>query len=281
MNEEQQMCQVPVQDFFIGEGQPLTLMSGPCVIESEERVLESAEAIKYICEKLGIQYIFKASYDKANRSSIHSFRGPGIEEGLRILEKVKSEFDVPVVTDVHSPEQATMAGEVCDVIQIPAFLCRQTDLLVAAAETGRVISVKKGQFMAPWDMGNVVEKIRASGNEKIILVDRGASFGYNNLVSDMRAIPIMQGFGVPVCFDATHSVQLPGGLGDHSGGQREFIGVLARSAVAAGANCLFMESHPDPSVAKSDAASQVPLEELPGVLEDVIRIYNVLHGEDG
>lgn len=271
---------VKVKDFSIGDDEPLALMSGPCVIESEERSMKTAESIKYICEKLGINYIFKSSYDKANRSSIHSYRGPGIDEGLRILEKVKKELDLPVVTDVHSPEQATMAGEVCDVIQIPAFLCRQTDLLVAAAKTGRVISVKKGQFMAPWDMGNVVEKIRESGNDQVILVDRGASFGYNNLVSDMRAIPIMQGFGVPVCFDATHSVQLPGGLGDHSGGQREFIGVLARSAVAAGANCLFMESHPDPSEAKSDAASQVPLEELPGVLEDVLRIYHALNNEE-
>ncbi|MEM1282510.1 MAG: 3-deoxy-8-phosphooctulonate synthase [Chlamydiota bacterium] len=280
MNQQQSLIKnVKVKGFSIGEREPLTLISGPCVIESEEDSLKTAESIKYICEQLGVHYIFKSSYDKANRSSIHSFRGPGIEEGLRILDKVKKELDIPVVTDVHAPEQATMAGEVCDVLQIPAFLCRQTDLLVAAAKTGKVISVKKGQFMAPWDMGNVVEKIRESGNDQIILVDRGASFGYNNLVSDMRAIPIMQGFGVPVCFDATHSVQLPGGLGDQSGGQREFIGVLARSAVAAGANCLFMESHLDPSNAKSDASSQVPLEELPGVLEDIVRIYHVLHDE--
>lgn len=281
MNQQQNlMNNVKIADFSIGEGEPLALMSGPCVIESEERSMKSAEAIKYICEQLGVNYIFKSSYDKANRSSIHSYRGPGMVEGLRILEKVKNEIDVPIVTDVHTPEQATMAGDVCDILQIPAFLCRQTDLLVAAAKTGKVISVKKGQFMAPWDMGNVVEKIRESGNEQIILVDRGVSFGYNNLVSDMRAVPIMQGFGVPVCFDATHSVQLPGGLGDVSGGQREFIGVLARSSVAAGANCLFMEAHPDPSEAKSDATSQVPLEELPGVLEDVLRIYNAIHHED-
>lgn len=281
MDQQQNLIRnVIIDDFSIGEGEPLALLSGPCVIESEEQSLKVAEAILYICERLKINYIFKSSYDKANRSSIHSFRGPGIEEGLRILEKVKKTFGIPIVTDVHSPEEATMAGEVCDLLQIPAFLCRQTDLLAAAAKTGKPISVKKGQFMAPWDMGNVVEKIHECGNDQVILVDRGVSFGYNNLVSDMRAIPIMQGFGVPVCFDATHSVQLPGGAGSQSGGERQFIRILALAAIAAGANCLFMEAHPNPSKAKSDAASQMPLEELPGVLEDVVRIYNALHFED-
>lgn len=269
---------IPVKDFFIGEGQPLTLISGPCVIESEKLCLESAAAIKEICSVLGINYIFKASYDKANRSSIHSYRGPGLDEGLRVLEKVKKELDLPVVTDIHTVEQAKKAGEVCDMLQIPAFLCRQTDLVVAAANTGKVISIKKGQFMAPWDMGNVVEKARSTGNEKVLLVDRGATFGYNNLVSDMRAIPVMQGFGVPVCFDATHSVQLPGGEGASSGGQREFIATLARAAVAAGANALFMEAHPNPSQAKSDAAAQIPIEELPAVLETIVRIHEALQG---
>jgi len=267
---------VPVANFKIGKGQPLTLMSGPCVIENEALCLETADKLKAICSERGINFIFKASYDKANRSSIGSFRGPGIEEGLSILQKVRDRVGVPVVTDVHSPEQATIAGEVCDVIQIPAFLCRQTDLVVAAGNTGKVVSIKKGQFMAPWDMGNVVEKIRSTGNNNIILTDRGATFGYNNLVSDMRAIPIMQGFGVPVCFDATHSVQLPGGQGATSGGQREFIEILARAAVAVGADCLFMEAHPNPDNAKSDAASQVSIDELPGILDRILRIHNAV-----
>lgn len=268
---------VAVKDFLIGEGQPLALMCGPCVIESEEHSLKSAQAIKKILEGRNINFIFKSSYDKANRSSIHSFRGPGLEEGLRVLEKVKKELDVPVVTDVHSPEEARAAGEVVDVLQIPAFLCRQTDLLIAAGETGAVVSIKKGQFLAPWDMANVIEKVRSTGNEKVIAIDRGTMFGYNNLVSDFRAIPIMQRFGVPVCFDATHSVQLPGGLGDKTGGQREFISVLAKAAVAAGADCLFMEAHPSPAQAKSDAASMLDFEELARVLDVVEKLYQVVN----
>lgn len=269
---------VKVQDdFIIGEGMPLALMAGPCVIESETLCMRTAAALKEMCEARGINYLFKASYDKANRSSIHSYRGVGIDEGLRILEKVKREFDLPIVTDVHSPEEATRAGQVCDVLQIPAFLCRQTDLLVAAARTGAVVSVKKGQFMAPWDMKNVVDKIFESGNDKVILVERGVTFGYNNLVSDMRSIPIMQQMGVPVCFDATHSVQLPGGLGDSSGGQREYIGLLARAAVASGADCLFMEAHPDPANAKSDAASQMDLKAMPALLDVLVRLYEVIN----
>ncbi|MEC7840108.1 MAG: 3-deoxy-8-phosphooctulonate synthase [Chlamydiota bacterium] len=274
--KNQEYRSIPVGSFKVGKGEPLTLMSGPCVIESEDLCFEVAEKLKAICLERGINYIFKASYDKANRSSISSYRGPGIENGLKILEKIKSQLGVPVVTDVHSPEQATMAGEVCDVIQIPAFLSRQTDLVVAAGMTGKVVSIKKGQFMAPWDMGNVVDKVRSTGNDNIILIDRGASFGYNNLVSDMRAIPIMHGYGVPVCFDATHSVQLPGGQGDSSGGQREFIETLARAAIAAGADCLFMEAHPDPQNAKSDAASQVPIDQLPKILDRIIRIYEAV-----
>lgn len=270
------MHQIPVNKFLIGKEQPLAVMSGPCVIEGEQHTLRAAEALKKVFGKTKINFIFKSSYDKANRSSIHSFRGPGLEEGLRILEKVKKEFDLPVITDVHTPEDALAAGQVCDILQIPAFLCRQTDLIVAVAKTGKVVNVKKGQFMAPWDMKNVVEKCRSVGNPNVILTDRGTTFGYNNLVSDMRAIPIMQGFGVPVCFDATHSVQLPGGHGDSSGGQREFIPVLAKAAIASGANCLFMEAHPDPKNAKSDAASVMDFKELPSLLAILEKLYDVV-----
>lgn len=269
---------VPVKKFLIGKGQKLTIMSGPCVIESEEHALRTAEELKKLFSEFPINYIYKSSYDKANRSSYKSFRGPGLQEGLRILQKVQKEFDLPVVTDVHSPEEATAVGQVCDVIQIPAFLCRQTDLIVAAAKTGKPVNVKKGQFMAPWDMGNVVDKMRTAGNENVILTDRGATFGYNNLVSDMRAIPIMQGFGVPVCFDATHSVQLPGGKGETSGGQREFIPVLAKAAVAAGVNCLFMEAHNDPEHAKSDAGAVLDFKDLPELLKVLVKLYEVING---
>lgn len=273
------MHQVPVKNFLIGKGQPLAVMCGPCVIESEEHTLRSAEALFKIFEKTNINFIFKSSYDKANRSSIHSFRGPGLEEGMRILEKVKKEFDLPVITDVHSPEEASAVAQVCDILQIPAFLCRQTDLVAAVASTKKVVNVKKGQFMAPWDMKNVVDKCRSVGNSNVILTDRGVTFGYNNLVSDMRAIPIMQGFGVPVCFDATHSVQLPGGQGDSSGGQREFIPVLAKAAIAAGANCLFIEAHPDPKQAKSDASSVLDFKDLPALLSILQKLYDVVQGE--
>lgn len=272
------MHSIRLKKFTIGKGHPLAIMSGPCVIEGLDHTLNAAKTLKSIFEKTGINFIFKSSYDKANRSSIHSFRGPGLEEGLRILERVKMEFDLPIVTDVHSPEEAVAASQVCDILQIPAFLCRQTDLIVAAAQTGKVINVKKGQFMAPWDMKNILEKCRSVGNQNVILTDRGVTFGYNNLASDMRAIPIMQGLGVPVCFDATHSVQLPGGLGESSGGQREFIPILARSAIAAGANCLFIEAHPNPEQAKSDAASVMDFKELPGLLSILERIYQIVQG---
>ncbi|MCI0566496.1 3-deoxy-8-phosphooctulonate synthase, partial [bacterium] len=230
------MATVKIKAFFVGEGEPLAVISGPCVIETEESALFAADFLKKLFSELDIHFIFKASYDKANRSAYHSFRGPGLEEGLRILEKIRKEFDVAVLTDVHSPQDATSAGQVCDILQIPAFLCRQTDLITAAAETGAVINVKKGQFLAPWDMGNVVDKILAANNSRILLTDRGTSFGYNNLVSDMRTIPIMKQWGFPVCFDASHSAQLPGGLGNSSGGQREFIPTLAKAAIAAGAD---------------------------------------------
>lgn len=270
---------IRLKKFSIGKGQPLAVISGPCVIESESHTMKSAETLKSIFASKGINFIFKSSFDKANRSSIHGFRGPGIEEGLRIMQKVKRELDLPVLSDIHLPEEPAMAAEVLDVLQIPAFLCRQTDLIVAAAQTGKIINVKKGQFMAPWDMKNVVDKIRSVGNENIILTDRGTTFGYNNLVSDMRGIPIMQRFGVPVCFDATHSVQLPGGQGDSSGGQREFIPVLAKAAIAAGANCLFIEAHPDPAHAKSDASSVMDFKDLPKLLDTLLRLYEVVQAD--
>lgn len=270
------MRSIPIKNFEIGPGKPLVVMCGPCVIENESHALKAAEALKHIFEEVNIHLIYKSSYDKANRSAYHSFRGPGLEEGLRILERIKREWDLPVVTDVHSPQEALQAGEVCDMVQIPAFLCRQTDLITAAARSKAVVSVKKGQFMAPWDMGNVVKKIEQGGNERIILVERGATFGYNNLVSDMRAIPLMQKFGYPVCFDATHSAQLPGGQGETSGGQREFIPLLAQAAIAAGANCLFMEAHPQPEAAKSDAATVLPFEMLPKLLPRLKAIYELI-----
>jgi 2-dehydro-3-deoxyphosphooctonate aldolase (KDO 8-P synthase) len=269
---------VEVQDFLIGAGQPLVVICGPCVMESEEHTFRAAEELKKIFAPRKFSFVFKASYDKANRSSIQSFRGPGLTKGLKILKRIQRELNLPITTDVHSPEEAAAAGAVCDILQIPAFLSRQTDLIAAAAQTKAAINVKKGQFMAPWDMKNVVDKILSCGNRRIILTDRGTSFGYNNLVSDMRAIPIMQKFGFPVCFDASHSVQLPGGLGNASGGQREFIPTLARCAVAAGCNALFIEAHPTPANAKSDAASVMPFDELDLLLGEIERLYDVMQG---
>ena len=251
-------------------------MSGPFVIESEEHCLRAAETLKEMFIKHGVNLIFKSSYDKANRTSYHAFRGPGLEKGLRILQRVQEEFDLPVVTDVHSPEEARIAGEVCDVLQIPAFLCRQTDLIIAAAETGAVINVKKGQFMAPWDMENVVHKIVSTNNQRIILIDRGTTFGYNNLVSDMRAIPIMQKFNYPVCFDATHAVQKLGGMGSQSGGESEFIPILAKAALAAGANAFFIESNDNPEKAKSDASSVMDFKELDILLPQFKLLYELI-----
>lgn len=270
------MRKIKVRNFFIGEGEPLTVICGPCVIESEEFTLRAAENLKKILSPYPFSFIFKASYDKANRSSIHSFRGPGIDEGLKILQKVKKEFDLPILTDVHTVEEAGIAGDICDIIQIPAFLCRQTDLLVAAANTPAVVNVKKGQFLAPWDMKNVVEKLLECGKSDLFLTDRGFSFGYNNLVSDMRAIPLMQQLGFPVCFDATHSAQLPGGLGHATGGQRELIPTLAKASIAAGANALYMEAHPHPSSAKSDATTVLPYDMLQQLLSQVAKIYEAL-----
>lgn len=268
---------VEVKNFLVGAGQPLTVICGPCVIESETHALEAAEFLTVLMQELGIQFIYKSSYDKANRSSYQSFRGPGLTEGLKILGRVRREFNIPVLTDIHSPEEAIAAAEVCDVIQIPAFLCRQTDLVTAAGQTGAVVNVKKGQFMAPWDMKNVVDKLVATGNEKIILTDRGTSFGYNNLVSDLRAIPILKEMGYPVCYDASHSTQLPGGSGTSSSGQRHFIPTLSRAAIAAGSDCLFIEAHPDPTRAKSDKDTVYPFDQLRSLLQDVLRIYEAVH----
>jgi len=250
----------------LGGGNPLFLIAGPCVIESQIHALVMAEKIAKIAAEAGIPYIFKASYDKANRSSLKAFRGPGLKEGLRILAKIKSELKLPILTDIHDVSQAEPAAEVCDVLQIPAFLARQTDLLIAAGKTGRIINIKKAQFLSPWDMGNVAEKVASTGNTKIILTERGASFGYQNLVVDMRSFPILQRTGYPVVFDVTHSVQLPGGQGHSSGGQPQFIEPLARAGVAAGVDGVFLETHDNPAKALSDGPNALPLPELLGLL---------------
>jgi 2-dehydro-3-deoxyphosphooctonate aldolase (KDO 8-P synthase) len=251
-------------------------MAGPCVIESESHARQMAAALKEITARVGIDLVFKASFDKANRTSIRAFRGPGLKEGLAILARIREDYGLPVVSDIHEASQAEAAGEVLDIIQIPAFLCRQTDLLVAAAKTGRVINVKKGQFLAPWDMKNVVEKLRETGNDQILLTERGASFGYNTLVVDMRSLPIMRGFGVPVIFDGTHSVQQPGGQGSSTGGQREFVPTLTRAAVAAGVDGLFLEVHDNPDQACSDGPNMVPLHQLEALLKQVISLHQLV-----
>ena len=253
------------------------LIAGPCVIESEETVMLVAERIKRIAERQNLDYCFKASFDKANRTSIYSYRGPGIEKGLRILEKVKNTFDVKVLTDIHEPWQAERVAEIVDIIQIPAFLCRQTDLLVAAAKTGQIINVNKAQFLAPWDMGNVVKKLEESGNKNIMLCERGSSFGYNNLVVDMTGIIEMKKFGYPVIFDATHSVQKPGGKGNSTGGNRAYVEPLAKAAIAAGADALFFEVHPEPDNALSDGPNMVRLDEFENMLSHIVRVYDAVH----
>lgn len=253
------------------------LIAGPCVIESEETVMLVAERIKRIAERQNLDYCFKASFDKANRTSIYSYRGPGIEKGLRILEKVKNTFDVKVLTDIHEPWQAERVAEIVDIIQIPAFLCRQTDLLVTAAKTGKIINVKKAQFLAPWDMGNVVKKLEESGNKNIMLCERGSSFGYNNLVVDMTGIIEMKKFGYPVVFDATHSVQKPGGKGNSTGGNRAYVEPLAKAAIAAGADALFFEVHPEPDNALSDGPNMVRLDEFENMLSHIVRVYDAVH----
>lgn len=253
------------------------LIAGPCVIESEEMVMAIAEKMKSITDKLCVPYTFKASFDKANRTSINGKRGPGIEEGLRILEKVKTTFNLPVATDIHEPWQAESVGRVCDIVQIPAFLCRQTDLLVAAAKTGKCINIKKAQFLAPWDMANCAQKVEQSGNSNIMLCERGTSFGYNNLVVDMTGLVEMKKFGYPVIFDATHSVQKPGGKGTSTGGNREYVEYLAKAAIAVGVDGLFMETHPTPDAAWSDGPNMVVLDKMEAMLEKLIKVYEAVN----
>lgn len=263
---------VPIGSLLCGGGKPFILIAGPCVVENRESALRHADALQALTVRLGIPFIYKSSYDKANRTAIDSFRGLGMEEGLSILETVKRELGVLILTDIHSPDEAVQTAEVADVLQIPAFLCRQTDLLVAAGKTECVVNIKKGQFLAPWDMAHAAAKVAATGNQRILLTERGASFGYNNLVSDFRSLPIMAQAGYPVVYDATHSVQLPGGQGNASGGQREFIAPLARAAVAIGVDGLFMEVHEEPDRALSDKATVFPLAQLEALLRTLQEI---------
>jgi 2-dehydro-3-deoxyphosphooctonate aldolase (KDO 8-P synthase) len=254
----------------------LVLIAGPCVIESEKLCLRVASALKRSCERLGIFYVFKASYDKANRTSAKSFRGPGLEKGLAVLAKVRAETGVPMLTDVHTEGQAELAAEVADILQIPAFLCRQTDLITTAVRTGKIVNLKKGQFLSPAEMGQVVGKAQSAGGKKLLVTERGTTFGYHNLVADMRSIPIMGRLGFPVIFDATHSVQLPGGGGDRSGGERAMAPVLARCALAAGADGIFVETHPEPDRALSDGPNMVPLGEMPRLLQSLVRVWSAV-----
>ena len=270
--------EISIGNLRMGGNNPLVLIAGPCVIESEEKTLATASALKEICSALGVGLVFKASYDKANRTSVDSFRGPGLEEGLRILDRVKEVHALPVLSDVHDISQVEPAAKVLDVIQIPAFLSRQTDLLVAAGKTGRVVNVKKGQFMAPLDMKNAVGKVESTGNSNIILTERGASFGYNNLVTDMRSLVIMRELGCPVVFDATHSVQLPGGAGTVSAGQRQFVGDLSRAAVAIGIDGLFWEVHEDPEKALCDGPNSLYLSDVGQMLEKILAIDKLIKG---
>ncbi len=257
---------------LVGSSQPLLLIGGPCALESEDLARRVAGTLQEICGRLGINYVFKASFDKANRTSLEAYRGPGLEEGLATLARIRSQIGVPIISDIHDISQVEAAAEVLDILQIPAFLCRQTDLLVAAARTGKPVNVKKGQFVSPWDMKNAVNKLRGAGGTKIMLVERGASFGYNNLVVDMRSLPVMRSFGCPVIFDATHSVQLPGGAGGSSSGQREFIAPLARAAIATGIDGLFMEVHPEPEKALCDGPNSIRLDEIEEILLQLQRI---------
>jgi len=260
---------IKIGPLTVGGGNPIVIIAGPCVIESEKHAMENAEQLKRIFADAGVPFIYKSSYDKANRSSIKSYRGPGITEGLRILRKVKEDLDLPILSDIHKEEEVDPAAQVLDVLQIPAFLCRQTDLVVKAANSGIPVNVKKGQFLAPWDMKNVIDKIKECGNEDIMLTERGFMFGYNNMVVDMRSLVLMREFGYPVVFDCTHSLQLPGGQGTTSGGQRELVPYLTRGAVAVGCDMLFMEAHPDPDSAPSDGTNMLNFETLPALLKQI------------
>lgn len=258
-------------------GGELSFLLGPCVVESYEHASRMASSIKEICDRVGVDFVYKSSFDKANRSSSESFRGDGMDRGLEVLARVKEEIGVPVITDIHEPWQAEKAAEVADILQIPAFLCRQTDLLIAAAKTGKAVNVKKGQFLAPWDAKNIVDKLQAAGCEKVLLTERGASFGYNNLVVDLRSFPIMRSFGVPVVFDVTHSLQLPGGLGKATGGQAQYIEHFARAGVACGVDAVFMEVHDDPVNAPSDGPNQLPLDRLEELLSKLKQIHQLVN----
>ncbi|MEI7999208.1 MAG: 3-deoxy-8-phosphooctulonate synthase [Candidatus Omnitrophota bacterium] len=267
---------VKINQISFGGNHPFVLIAGPCVIESKQGAFKIAKELQKITHKLKIPFVFKASYDKANRTSINSFRGPGAIEGLRVLAEIKSQFNVPILSDVHCKHEVELAAEVLDIIQIPAFLCRQTDLIIAAAKSGKVVNVKKGQFLAPWDVKGIVKKMEEAGNRRLLLTERGVSFGYNNLVSDFRSLEIMRKTGYPVIFDATHSVQQPGGLGDASGGNSEHIPLLARCAVAAGVDGIFLETHPNPSKALSDGPNMWPLGKLEALLKDLVAIDRVV-----
>ena len=264
--------QVKCSNFEIANNKPFTLIAGPCQLENEEHALKISMELKKITSELGINLIYKTSFDKANRTSLKGKRGMGLDKSLPIFDKIRNDVGLPVLTDVHTAEQCSVVAKHVDVLQIPAFLCRQTDLLIAAAKTGKIINVKKGQFLAPWDMANVIKKIEESGNKNILITERGASFGYNTLVSDMRALPIMSRFGFPIVFDATHSVQQPGGMGEKSGGQREFVPYLARAAIAVGVGAIFMETHEDPDNAPSDGPNMVPLNEVKALLKKLTEI---------
>jgi 2-dehydro-3-deoxyphosphooctonate aldolase (KDO 8-P synthase) len=267
---------IPIGRFRVGPGRPLVLIAGPCVIESEAHAMRMAARLAKIAAAAKVPLIFKASYDKANRSSLHSYRGPGLRAGLAVLRKIKERFGMPVLTDIHEASQAAVAAEVCDVLQVPAFLSRQTDLLLAAGRTGRAVNIKKGQFLSPWDMGNAVEKVRSTGNRNVMVTERGTSFGYHNLVVDMRAFPILAKTGCPVIFDVTHSVQLPGAQGIASGGQPEFIEPLARAACAAGVDGIFVEVHDKPARALSDGSNALPLDRLPALLAMLTQIARLV-----
>ncbi len=268
--------EIKIGNVIVGGNNPLVFIAGPCVIETEEATLTTAKKLKEVSESLNIPLIFKSSYDKANRTSIKSYRGPGIEEGLRILEKVRKETSLPVISDIHSLEEIPHAAEVLDVLQIPAFLCRQTDLILSASRTNKPVNIKKGQFLAPWDVKNIIEKFTSTGNHNVLVTERGTSFGYNNLVVDMRSISIMQSFGYPVLFDATHGVQLPGGRGGTSGGQREFIAPLARAAVSVGCNAVFMEVHECPDKALCDGPNMLSLDEFLSLVRDLKEISLIM-----
>ena len=267
---------VKCSNFEIANNKLFTLIAGPCQLESEEHAIKISTELKKITKDLGINFIYKTSFDKANRTSLKGKRGIGLEKSLPIFDKIRKDVGVPVLTDIHTAEQCALVANHVDVLQIPAFLCRQTDLLIAAAKTGKIINVKKGQFLAPWDMANVVKKIEDSGNKNILITERGASFGYNTLVSDMRALPIMAKFGFPIVFDATHSVQQPGGMGEKSGGQREFVPALTRAAIAVGVGAIFMETHEDPDNAPSDGPNMVPLNEVKNLLKKLTEIDKIV-----